>query len=746
MIGACLEVPAEGAVDLTQALRALAGHFDVHADEAQAARQVEAEARLRAELRPVGPNLRLRLVVAPLGAGGPRVTPGRGRARLMASIDGETVGVQRDLAAEQANLRSVLDALPDLDQDDAAVVECEWLLDDPEVALGVVEALPQLPAVAVVEWPSGKAVRLYTLDVPQLSVTVRTGRDWFGVEGGIVIDDGVALDVAALLEASRSRSRFIPLGEGRYAALTQSLRERLADIAAIAEVDKRTAQVPKLAGAWLADAIDGATVKNDSAFSDVIGRLRRAQDETFVVPPALQAELRPYQVDGYQWAMRLAAADLGGCLADDMGLGKTLQGLAVLLARAAGGAALIIAPTSVCGNWQREALRFAPTLNVTIYGEAEREAVVTAAGAHDVIVVSYTQVQLARERFASRRWHTVIADEAQAIKNATAKRSLAVFDLDADFRLAMTGTPVENRLAELWSIMRFANPGLLGTPARFDQRFALPIERNQDRGARHTLKRLLSPFILRRTKSQVLDDLPPRTELLIALAQDATQAAHYQALRQQALANATTALESSSGQARINVLAQLMRLRRAACDPRLVTPEFPGTGSKVQAVVDLAVELKANGHKALVFSQFVDFLSLLRPPLEAAGIGYQYLDGSTPAAERTRRVEAFQAGNGELFLISLKAGGFGLNLTAADYVLITDPWWNPAAEDQAMGRAHRIGQKRPVTVYRLVTKNTVEEKIVSLHHEKRALADSILAGTEVAILPSAEELIDLMRG
>jgi SNF2 family DNA or RNA helicase len=203
---------------------------------------------------------------------------------------------------------------------------------------------------------------------------------------------------------------------------------------------------------------------------------------------------------------------------------------------------------------------------------------------------------------------------------------------------------------------------------------------------------------------------------------------------------------AQAGQARFNILAQLTKLRRAACDPRLSSPEFGIAGAKVQAFAELAAELTANGHKTLVFSQFVDFLSILRAPLDAAGISYQYLDGATPAAERSKRVAAFQAGEGDLFLISLKAGGFGLNLTAADYVVITDPWWNPAAEDQAMGRAHRIGQLRPVTVYRLVSKGTIEERIVDLHHDKRALADSILAEGDASVLPSTEDLVALIRG
>ena len=550
-----------------------------------------------------------------------------------------------------------------------------------------------------------------------------------------------------LLKAAQGGSRFIAMGNGMYAALTRKLKERLSDLASVAETDKQGTRIPQLAAIWMDDALEGADLHADKDFSAAVERQRTAQKQTITLPGALQAELRPYQEDGYLWASRLAQAGFGACLADDMGLGKTLQSLALLLARAEGGPALIIAPTSVCGNWIAEAARFAPSLNLHLYSEVERDTVIEAAAAFDVVVASYNLVQQSGAQFAAKHWHTLIADEAQAIKNATTKRSQAVFELNADFRLALSGTPVENRLAELWSIMRFANPGLLGSLPRFNERFAVPIERDKDRDAQHTLRRLISPFLLRRTKSQVLQELPPRTELVIKITPSQEEFSHYEALRRQAIAETDKALAANqSGQARMNVLAQLTRLRRAACDPRIVTPAYPVSGSKVQTFTELAGELVANGHKALVFSQFVDFLTLLREALDAAGIAYQYLDGATPASERSKRVAAFQSGKSDLFLISLKAGGFGLNLTAADYVVITDPWWNPAAEDQAMGRAHRMGQQRPVTVYRLVTQGTVEEHIVGLHNDKRALAESILGEGDAVNIPTTEELVALIRG
>ena len=740
-------IPASAQNELQTAMQALTKHFQLQADHLQAARDIPAESRLRAELSPLNDGLLLRLVATPLGEGGPRLVPGSGRARLMAMVQGESIGTTRELKTERTHLETVLDALPFLENCVGDADQCEWDVATPEDALALVEVLPGLPAIAALDWPKGKAVRVITVDMPQLSVHVKSERDWFRLEGEAKVDEGLVFTFEALLAASRSNSRFIAMGNGVYAALTRRLKDRLSDLASVTETDKHGARIPRLAAAWMDDALEGISIQADDKFINIISMLQECQGLDIALPRTLQAELRPYQEDGYLWASRLAQAGFGACLADDMGLGKTLQSLALLLARAENGAALIIAPTSVCGNWMSEAARFAPSLNLHLYSEADRDAVIDNAAAFDVVVVSYSMLQQAGEQFAAKHWHTLIVDEAQAIKNSTTKRSQAVFELNADFRLALSGTPVENRLAELWSIMRFLNPGLLGSLTRFNERFAIPIERDKDRDALHTLRRLIAPFLLRRTKTQVLQELPPRTELLIKIVPGKEEASHYEALRREAIAEADMALANNKGgQARMNILAQLTRLRRAACDPRIVTPAFPAIGSKVQTFTNLAIELVANGHKALVFSQFVDFLTLLRQALDAAGIGYQYLDGSTPAVERTRRVADFQAGKSDLFLISLKAGGFGLNLTAADYVVITDPWWNPAAEDQAMGRAHRMGQLRPVTVYRLVTQGTVEEHIVGLHNDKRALAESILGEGDAVSLPSTEELISLIRG
>ena len=761
-----LDIPRQGAAQLQEVLSGLGSHFRIHADDAataQAARELPAEARLRAELQPVGDGLQLRLVAAPFGADyattGPRLIPGRGRARVVATVKGESLGVQRDLKLERAHLESVLDAcpmLPELPLD----APCEWLLDAADDALALVERLQPHTAILALDWPQGRPVRVDPGALNQLTMKVRTHENWLELQGKLKIDEELVVGLQQLITfATEGKSRFMPLGDGRFLALTQELRERVADIAAVTEKqtaranDTDAVRAPSIAAPWLQAALEGARVEHDAAYAARLMALDDARRIVPALPSTLQAQLRPYQEEGFEWAMRLASAGLGACLADDMGLGKTLQALAVLLARAANGPALVVMPTSLIGNWKSEALRFAPSLRVHVYAEQgstnDRAGLVAEMGKHDVLLVSYPMLQIDGAHFASTVWATLVLDEAQAIKNAAAKRSQAVFALQATFRLAMSGTPIENRLGELWSVMRACNPGLLGTLPRFNERFANLIERQGDRNAQRMLKRLIAPFILRRTKAQVLADLPPRTELVLQVQGDDAEKAHYEALRREALVAAEKSLSGDgAGQAHLNILAGLTRLRRAACDPRLVTPTLKRPGAKVTAFAELATELVANGHKALVFSQFVDFLGLLREPLDAAGIAYQYLDGSTPTAERTRRVEAFQGGDGHLFLISLKAGGFGLNLTVADYVVIADPWWNPAAEDQASGRAHRIGQQRPVTVYRLVNSGTLEEKILTLHQTKRELADSVLEndGTGPTAVPMARELLALMRG
>ncbi len=765
------QVPATEKAELDAALRVLATHFQI-ASDAEAGHEVQASDTLRAELTPRGSGLELKLVAAPFGDFGPRLAPGAGRERVTTVHQGATLFTRRRLDAERTHVSALMQAADFLDDSVHA-----WEIDDPEQALALVEALAAQAPGIVSEWPKGKPLRVRAVTAKAVTLNVTSRGDWLTIDGELALDDGEVLRLRSLLELVQAgKRRYVALGDGDFLALSDGLRQQLADLNAVVQPHKEGQRMASIAALAWSQQSGELRLEGDAAWRKRSTAWADAQERRFELPNTLQAELRDYQQAGYRWLMRLAASGFGACLADDMGLGKTLMTLAVLLERAGGGAALVVAPTSVCSNWVSEAARFAPSLDVQMYGDvgeasdnelvedetetaepdsapdnarlAARRRQVRALGPGQVLLCSYALLQRDADLLAGREWHSVVLDEAQAIKNAATRRAKAAARLDAGFRVALTGTPIENRLGELWSIMGFANPGLLGSAEQFNQRFAGPIERDGDAQASRRLRRLVAPFLLRRTKGEVLTDLPPRTEIVHEVVPGKRERALLAVLRQQAedSVNRVIGDGAAPGQSQIHLLAALTKLRRAACDPRLVAPELGLIGAKVQEFERLAVELVAGKHKALVFSQFTDFLALLRERLDAAGLSYQYLDGSTPAAERGKRVAAFQQGSGDFFLISLKAGGFGLNLTAADYVIIADPWWNPAAEDQASGRAHRIGQLRPVTVYRLVTQGSIEDRIVRLHRSKRELAEGILSGQDGGAVMDAGALLALLRG
>jgi len=748
LIGLGLDIPGDGVEAARDFVAAVAELFEVHSQIATAVPETAADATIRAELSAVGSGLRLRLTVQPFAEGGPRYVPGVGGERVITELNGEPRAVLRDLDAERRGMQSVLTRLPMLDGGDA----CEWTSEDPERCLAIVSELQSVGEGVRVEWPAGKKIqvtRRYRTQDFRIQIGAEAGRDWFAVAGQLALDDGTVLPLQRLIELTRANGgRFLPLGDAGFLALSAGLRRRLDELALSGtEQTDGSRRVAALAAGSLAETLEDAVFDADPEWHARLERLHQAQGLEVGAPVALRAELRTYQREGFQWLARLAHWGAGACLADDMGLGKTVQAIALLLHRAAGGAAMVVAPTSVCPNWLDEIRRFAPTLNIFSFGGAERDDRVASAGAFDVVVVSYALLLQGLGALSSRRWHTLVLDEAQVVKNFATKRAQAVLKLSADFRLATTGTPVENRLDELWMLFRFLNPGLLGSREHFNERYAGPIERRQDAAAHAALKRLVAPFLLRRTKDEVLGELPPRAEIVHLIEPSERERAFHEALRRSAVdAIASGALPPE--QRRFRVLVELTRMRRACCDPRLVAGDtgIDGLpGAKLEAFAELALELAAGGHRALVFSQFVDYLKILRDKLDALGLKYQYLDGSTAATARMLAVRSFQSGDGDFFLLSLKAGGVGLNLTAADYVIIADPWWNPAVEDQAAGRAHRMGQQRPVTVYRLVIKDSIEERIMSLHRDKRALAEGLFSGEEFGKALSVDELTALLR-
>ena len=713
---------------------------------------VDADSSIYMHLIPYGTGFRLEMFVKPFVEGGHYLKPGQGVENIMAEVNGKRLQTKRNLALEEEKARDIeelcpiLDLAIDMEQDN----DREWHLYDPDDCLQALMELQAIRDKVIIEWPEGEKLSIsHRVSVDNLNLKIRTNKqNWFAMSGELTLDQGQVVELKELLlKVKESSGRFVEIADGQFIALTQEFRKRLEDINLFSDghTDEESGDVlvHPLAAIQLEQIAEQARTHADKGWKDQLKRISDAQNFKPELPSTLQADLRVYQREGFEWMARLAQWGVGGCLADDMGLGKTLQSLAIVLKLATNGPSLVIAPTSVSTNWHSEVQRFTPTINIKYLSSKDRKADIAGLGKFDLLITTYTLLQQESELLSQVKWQTVILDEAQAIKNAATKRSHAAMALQAEFKLITTGTPIENHLGELWNLFHFINPGLLGTLSSFNERFAAPIERFQDRDAKIHLKKLIQPFILRRIKSQVLEELPSRTEVTLDVELSEEESHFYEALRQ----NAIDLLENSKEKKgrHLQILTEIMRLRQVCCNTRLIDNNSSIESSKLRVFSSVVEELLASRHKALVFSQFIGHLSIIREYLDAKGISYQYLDGGTTAKQRKARVDAFQAGQGDLFLISLKAGGLGLNLTAADYVIHMDPWWNPAIEDQASDRAHRIGQTRPVTIYRLVCKNTIEEKIVKLHQEKRDLAGSLLEGTDISAKMTSEDLLDLIK-
>ena len=709
---------------------------------------VEGDPTLFVHLLPVGDGFKIEFFVKPFTHEPPYFKPGQGRENVISEVNSLPTRALRNLKKEKENARRVEDACPTLLK--TPNENLEWLFDQIEDCLNVLLELEPLKQGGdiVMEHPKGEKLRIAgQVGFDQLSMGIKKDRDWFSVDGKVRVNEHLVMDFRQLLELSReSKNNFIELSDGQFLALTGHLKRKLDELNNLFTKTKNDLRFHPLAIHAMEDFTGLLNdVEVDAAWKKQVARLKSSKEIAPQVPSTFKAELRNYQEEGFRWLSQMAHWGVGACLADDMGLGKTVQALALLLDRAKQGPAMVVAPASVVRNWYHEARKFTPTLNPLVFSEGDRKELIDNLQPFDLLLVSYGLLQHESEMLTAKHFTTIVLDEAQAIKNRATKRSQAAMQLQADFKIITTGTPIENHLGELWNLFNFLNPGLLGSLERFNETYAAPIERYQDRERRNQLRKLIQPFILRRRKNDVLDELPEKTEITLTVELSQEERAFYEALRRQAVEN----IENTAGDAsdkRFKILAELMKLRQAACNPRMVKEDTDLPSSKLNLFAETVEELRAEGHKALVFSQFVKHLKIIEEWVQKQGIPYQYLDGSTPLPQRDKAIRAFQSGDGDLFLISLKAGGFGLNLTAADYVLHLDPWWNPAVEDQASDRAHRIGQQRPVTIYRLVAEDTIEEKIVKLHGDKRELADSLLDGTEVSAKMSAEELLELIKG
>ncbi|HET6884475.1 MAG TPA: SNF2-related protein [Pirellulales bacterium] len=597
---------------------------------------------------------------------------------------------------------------------------------------------PMIVALSEAGWQvEAEGHRLRRPGTPHVSLA--SGVDWFELNGHVDYE-GEQVGLPKLLEALRRGEEFVTLGDGSRGMLPAEWLARYAPLAAMGEAEGDKVRFKPsqalLLDAWLSAQPE---VDIDAAFNRVRDRLRSFEGvQSHAEPAGFSGDLRPYQREGLGWLLFLEEFGFGGCLADDMGLGKTIQVLAMIIERRnrrqngqRGRPTLVVVPRSLVHNWIEEARRFTPELKVLDYTGMARSDEREKLDQYDLVVTTYGTLRRDAGHLKDLPFDYAILDEAQAIKNAASQAAKACRLIPAEHRLAMTGTPIENHLGELWSIFEFLNPGMLG---RSNSLKLLSSKGSSDVEGVQLLAKALRPFILRRTKEQVLSDLPEKTEQTLYCELDTQQRKLYDELRnhyRDAL-NQRIAREGIN-KAKIHVLEALLRLRQAACHPGLLDKAKAAQPSaKLETLLEQLDEVLNEGHKALVFSQFTSLLALVRKQLDKRKLVYEYLDGST--TDRQARVDRFQNDpQCPLFLISLKAGGLGLNLTAADYVFILDPWWNPAVEAQAVDRAHRIGQTRRVFAYRLIARDTVEEKILQLQGEKRKLADAIISADNSVI-------------
>ncbi len=628
----------------------------------------------------------------------------------------------------------------------------------PDVAFLRRELPSLVPELTDLGWTveaDGRAIRR----PGNFQVAVSSGVDWFDLEGSFDFG-GVTATLPELLRAVREGRKYVLLDDGSQGMLPAEWLQRFGGLAGLGEEQEGAGAVRfRPSQAMLLDALlaaqDGATF--DRAFLDYCQRLRSFTGVRKKPAPAgFHGELREYQREGLGWLGFLREFRIGGCLADDMGLGKTIQVLAHLAGlrgedTGSGGKpkkrmpprkpSLAVVPKSLVFNWRDEAARFTPDLRVVTYTGEERHEEFDALKRADLVITTYGTLRKDILKLKEIPFDTVILDEAQAIKNANSHSAKACRLLQADHRLAMTGTPIENHLGELWSLFEFLNPGMLGRSSAFQQ---VARSTETDSPAVKILARAISPYVLRRTKAQVLRELPEKTEQTLYVDLPPRHRKLYNELRDHVRATLATTVEAKGlAQSKIHVLEALLRLRQAACHPGLVDPARAKEGSaKLEALLEQLEEVIAEGHKVLVFSQFTSLLALVRTALKARNIPYEYLDGAT--SNRKAKVERFQQEAAcPVFLISLKAGGHGLNLTAADYVFILDPWWNPAVEAQAIDRAHRMGQSKRVFAYRIIARDTVEEKVLELQQQKRDLAEAIISENQSLIRKLTAE--DLQR-
>lgn len=625
--------------------------------------------------------------------------------------------------------------------------------DEDETYEFLLAGLPELAKLADVYYADQfKTMRLQ--NPGKVSAGVRLNNTKGLLEMSLQYGEMAPQDLIELLSAYKLKKRYHRLRSGTFVSLespefktTAALVDQLG--LTTAELKNQVAELPKYRALYL-DSLsretEGFQLERSSTFKKMVQDIREPQDMEYEVPAGINGKLRDYQKTGFRWLKSLAHYGLGGILADDMGLGKTLQVIAFVLSEKAveQKPSLVIAPTSLVYNWLEEVRKFAPELKVEIItGQpGERQQRLTEINAADLVITSYALIKRDIELYSAIDFKYCFVDEAQNIKNPHTLNAKSVKQIKAKGYFALTGTPVENSLTELWSIFDFLMPGYLFNHTRFATKYETPIVKNADKTALEQLGRHIRPFILRRMKRDVLKELPEKVESKISCEMTEQQAKLYASYILAAQQEFKDVVEAQGfEQSRIRILAILTRLRQVCCHPAMFLENYADGSGKLDTLLEILQDALSGGHRVLVFSQFTTMLALLSEQLKIAKVPYHYLDGSTPSLERMRLVNSFNAGEKPLFLLSLKAGGTGLNLTGADMVIHCDPWWNPAVEDQATDRAYRIGQQNSVQVYKLIARNTIEERIYELQQAKRELIDAVIKPGETFLTKMKEEEI-----
>ena len=743
-------IPSSALVTLRNTIESLKGIIDVRENILQLLDMpaTMSDGVLVIRITPEDTDYKLNISAAAMIDGTCRFVPSEGDEVVYDEAFGITHCIRRNLKLELEHYQMLQDFLTEyigIEMED--YTHCT--LGTSQSLLDLLNYVHEHHDIYFVEWPEGVQLRLKgTIQTSDIQIDVKSDIDWFSIEGNVNIGNK-KYTLQELIKMCKESpiNGYIRLSDEEYARISDQLKKHIAMLDSLPSKKGKVQEVSKYHVGTLAQLIADLRCNTDGGYASFMEKTKAAYSLQPAVPKNLQAQLRDYQINGFQWMCRLDAWGAGACLADDMGLGKTIQALAFLLYKASQGASLVIAPKSVILNWVSEARRFAPSLNfLNINSLNNREKAIDLAGPNDVILCTYGLLVTQGETLIQKQWNVVCLDEAHQIKNRQTIASRTVMDLQATSRIILTGTPLQNHLGELWNLFQFINPGLLGTWTQFRDNYILPA---LDERHRLLLKEITQPFILRRTKNEVLSELPEKYVFTHMVEMTEKEMKTYEEMRSLVelvfKKNKSKSEREATKGLHISYFAELTKLRLASCSMKLIQQNWAEPSSKIAALLDMLNNLmECPDNNILIFSQFTSFLTEIKPFLKRRGWDYLYLDGQTPLEKRQDLVNQFQANQCRLFLSSLKAGGLGINLTMANTVILLDPWWNPAIENQATDRAHRLGQKRVVSVIRLISSHTIEEKILRLHETKQQLTGDILEGTSDSYTLTYEEIMDLI--